>query len=727
MHRILTLTLVLALVTLAAAEGWIRNTYPGPGHVANPGPWGPGQGSDRCEWVAGFGVHPLDPEFMLMCTDLGGLSVATDGAEFRPASLPVRHGHALAFDPHAAGTAYALMSDPYTGQELGGWWRSTDRGASWELILRTHPVRAHARRLVVDRAPARSNHLYVATDHGLLRSTDGGSAWEVCALAGEPIWSLAMACDGSSLYVLAGKGRRKDCYRIDHGEPASLRRLEARLVSIDTHPSDPAAGAAVDGSHAYAFTDRGETMGAAIHRDGHKGLTTIRINPANPDHLIAYAWGGLASRPFHFSADGGVTWARWRIEDGRCSSLVDYAPLNHDSPDWQLDAEEMMFEGDRDLVGFVPGDPDAVVMWASNYVKGPLRSDDSGANFRPFGHGGQFKAAAQTAIGGSPEVMAVARNEYGFVITRDGGRTWRGYGRHNVPAFRFEAGKPLWRFRSGWGVAFDPRDDRILIGSFGWDPLRIVRSEDGGGTWREIHTVASHDLRNEDLRVHWHPQDPHVIYAAGLRSEDGGESWEAMDHAPGAIDPADGDRLLARPERNRLVVSADRGRSWQTVPDLPGQDAVSYGWDNFAVDPTVRGEAGWRLLITGRNGVWCYRSASAALAPGSWRQLATGIDPTTNLVVDAVWFSDVLFDPRPGHRATCYLLAGHSGPGKGNVWRRQTYRSHDGGESWAAICGPAYPGLPDVLPPSDGIVCPHSGTFTLLNTSGNYSLLAAEE
>lgn len=36
------------------AGEWGRNTFPGPGHVANEGSWGPGQGSDRTEFMSFF-------------------------------------------------------------------------------------------------------------------------------------------------------------------------------------------------------------------------------------------------------------------------------------------------------------------------------------------------------------------------------------------------------------------------------------------------------------------------------------------------------------------------------------------------------------------------------------------------------------------------------------------------------------------------------------------------
>jgi hypothetical protein len=48
----------------ALAEPWQRNTFPGPGPLSASGPWRPGQGYGRTEWVNAFGVSPVDEGFM---------------------------------------------------------------------------------------------------------------------------------------------------------------------------------------------------------------------------------------------------------------------------------------------------------------------------------------------------------------------------------------------------------------------------------------------------------------------------------------------------------------------------------------------------------------------------------------------------------------------------------------------------------------------------------------
>ncbi|MDA3961462.1 MAG: hypothetical protein PF961_11780 [Planctomycetota bacterium] len=725
--RLLCLSAAVLIATaLGAQEHWLHNTFPGPGHVATPGPWGPGQGSDRSEWVAGFGVSPLDPQFMLMATDMAGLSVATDGAWFRPAQLPVRHGHAVAFSPHDAATAYALMSDPYSGQGQTGWWRTTDRGATWALMMKTHRVRAHARRLIVDRSPVRAACLYVATEQGVQRSADDGATWLPFVLEGVDIWTMANTCDGASLYVITGQADQRKLYRIDNGDAATLVQLSTGIHEIDTHPSDPGRGFWVDGQRVVPFSDFGASTGDGVHSNTSKGIRQVRINPSNPDHVIAYAWGGLAFQPFHYSRDGGRTWGQWALKEGWCPGLVDFAPLNHASPNYALDAGEMMFEGDRDLVAFVPGDPDAVVMWATNYVKGPVRSDDYGATFAPFGHGGSFKAPSQIAFGGQDGVMALSRQEYGFVLTSDGGMTWRGYGRNNVPCFQIPKGKPLWKYRTGWGVALDPDDDQVVLGTFGFNPVRLVRSADFGVSWEVVGTFAGKGLRNDDFQIFWHPQDPNVIYTCGHRSDDRGRTWTKLSQPVTAISSSNGDVVMCRPERNTLMVSLNRGESWVSLPNMPGQADISFGWDNFAIDPRSQHDPALdgllRMLITGRNGVWEYSATTPDASEGTWTHLGTGIKPEDNLLVDEVYFSSVSFDPRPGQHQTVYLAAGHSGPGKGSMFRHQIYRSHDSGASWHQIIGAAFPGMEAIQPGSTIAVCPSNGVASVFNYNGLYSL-----
>src|SRR5476651_2209854 len=95
--------------SVSFADEWQRNSFPGPGHLAHTGPWGPGQGYDRTEWVNAFGVSPASERFMLMGTDVGRLVYSTDGREFVAAEIPSRQVVSVAFDPLDSQVAYAWV------------------------------------------------------------------------------------------------------------------------------------------------------------------------------------------------------------------------------------------------------------------------------------------------------------------------------------------------------------------------------------------------------------------------------------------------------------------------------------------------------------------------------------------------------------------------------------------------------------------------------------------
>jgi len=111
--RILTMLFVCLASGSALAEDWHRNSFPGPGHLTNAGPWGLGQGYDRTQWVNAFGVSPANERFMLMGTDVGRLVYSADGHEFVAAEIPARQAVAVAFDPLDGQVGYALVGGRY--------------------------------------------------------------------------------------------------------------------------------------------------------------------------------------------------------------------------------------------------------------------------------------------------------------------------------------------------------------------------------------------------------------------------------------------------------------------------------------------------------------------------------------------------------------------------------------------------------------------------------------
>ncbi len=132
--------------------------------------------------ISAIAVSPADPQRALVGTDSGfihrqGQALGAGSATAWPNSRP-RSGFVtwLAFDPNDADVAYATYAG-FGGRHV---WRTTNAGASWTDIdgtgaNRVPNIPVHA--VLVD--PRDARRLYLATDLGVLVSTDRGATWMV--------------------------------------------------------------------------------------------------------------------------------------------------------------------------------------------------------------------------------------------------------------------------------------------------------------------------------------------------------------------------------------------------------------------------------------------------------------------------------------------------------------------------------------------------------------------
>ena len=191
----------------------------------------------------------------------------------------------------------------------------------------------------------------------------------------------------------------------------------------------------------------------------------------------------------------------------------------------------------------------------------------------------------------------------------------------------------------------------------------ILRSEDGGETWRQIGQG-----NDAATALHVDPHDPDraivgffALKGSGvLRTEDGGATWERVrrDAPPAglAADPRDGDRLWLA-DADGLHRSTDGGRTFTRRHDAE-LGAV-------AVDPADPDH-----LIAGGRRLHVSEDGGATLRPAFYADLELAIE-------------DIVFDPvRPG---VAYAAAACSYPSGLPRGGRGVLRTTDGGRTWGSF------------------------------------------
>ncbi len=421
--------------------------------------------------VLALDVSP-DGRTMLVGTAGQGAWISSDGgATWAPAPDPTTEaGKALAetyvsavlLDARPGGAAYLSTTERA--------YRSTDGGASWQLLLglegRVHAFVAGA-----------DGRIYAALSGQAARSADGGRSWAAFSAGLQPnerVLDLAVdPADPNRLYAAAWDGiylssnGGQNWARSDDGPGypdvnvlawdaegnllagtrSGLFRREPEAAVWEPVPdlqgrTISALACAADGRTFYAgcagglfrSADGGRTWSAVPSELGDVRIASLVVDPADPDHLLAWVAFGRV----HESRDGGQTWtARWE-------GLGDVRPVTaiHRTNEGRIyvGAEDGLFRWEPARQSWeplaLPLAAPTVFEVASDarmaravYVgatDGLWRNMDSGHSWSRWGKG--LEGATVTALAISPadrQLAFAATRHMGLYVTTDGGATWR--------------------------------------------------------------------------------------------------------------------------------------------------------------------------------------------------------------------------------------------------------------------------------------------------------------
>lgn len=224
--------------------------------------------------------------------------------------------------------------------------------------------------------------------------------------------------------------------------------------------------------------------------------------------------------------------------------------------------------------------------WGENPERGVYKTEDGGKTWRRVLFVDERTGAADLTIDPSnPNKLFAALWDYrrqpwffrsggpgsGLFVSHDGGETWR----------RLTESDGLPKGDLGRiGVAVSRSDARIVYALVEAEKNVLLRSTDGGTTWKPANTdvdVSPRPFYYADLRVD--PQDPNRVYRLASTldvSTDGGKSFSSLtgfrsvhpDHHALWIDPNHPRRIIEGNDGG-VFLSDDRGANWRFVGDLP--------------------------------------------------------------------------------------------------------------------------------------------------------------
>jgi hypothetical protein len=482
--------------------------------------------------------------------------------------------------------------------------RSTDRGATW-TVRSTIPASAsganvRGRVSSVWHHPSQSGVLFLCTQGGLFRSTDGGASWTRMNGTG----SLPVG----------------EVVRVD------INPANGNEIYCTVNASPPIPGNATPASLGLWRTTNGGTA-----------WTEISIPSGFPPSkvFVGFADGGgwqpVGSRTLYLigrgpqlqvSQNGGSTWAAASVSP-RPGMDNNWNRTIRDSDNGSVRPE---------IIARILPHPHIAKRAFAHASAHNFRTDDA-VSWRYSGEGfsGEiaFVTASSIAFSNDPLRMAFGITDAGYRITEDGGRSFH-VGRVNGHTETGEALK-----NSSHSIAIHPTNPNLILVSAGFrtqtTQMRLFRSErhfpgDYIGTRGDLGVAVGNspwvrvrDVNDKYPFLHWNRDTPTVVYANSVRSLDSGVTWQGYAAGFGgarAVFPGDNDivyGLTKSGNDHTLRRSNDRGASIHstlvTIPwngILPGDLYYAV----LAIHPTdpaivfTVGSTGDLARYDGNTGTW---------------------------------------------------------------------------------------------------------------------------
>ena len=399
-----------------------------------------------------------------------------------------------------------------TTNDQAGLWKTVDGGKTWKVVnskMSDGVVKVHPEGKAV----------YVANIDGFHVSTDGGTTFKT-VLSGRMILGLdVIAKEGYEDYVWVcdGEGIWKST---DCGE--NFTKIEKGFLS-----------------ELYGFY--GNYQGNAVDGDADKIIRQLKVSPVNPDNMVVAWYNGANYKSAKFySTDGGKNFMKSQEDDS-----LDFMKNNNRHPMFAWSNK------DANKVWSIGGD------WVT-------LSTDNGKKYKWHYDGGADVHVDQRTIFNifNPDIFYYGSQDFHGALTTDGGKNWKKIWKFETSEYAgFVYGSyAAWKDANSNAVAEDNELTLLAIAREDDNTRWLHISRDGGETWtKKIHVTSGADAKNSEI-CYQAPNNPDVLFARHLRSDDYGENWSEMSIS--AVCAHDDEGNLYGVKGTKIYKSADDGATW---------------------------------------------------------------------------------------------------------------------------------------------------------------------
>lgn len=399
----------------------------------------------------------------------------------------------------SGGDIRALVVDPndpqrfYFGTLDGQIYISTDGAQNWRLLYNFNRPKLFVDHIIVD--PRDSRMLYVATHRhkepgGFFKSTDGGRTWrEAGALKEEALHSLTQSSRNPNLLIA---GSNRGLYRsLDSGESWTQLPTASTpgLINIESLAIDPRNSDVIYAGTwylPYKSNDGGQSwMSIKNGIVDDSDIFAIDIDPRNPEHVIASACSGI-----YETRNAGSSWRKVQgipSQSRRTRAILQHPSLagvvfagttegfwvsNNGGESWMLTTSKQL---EINSIAVHPNNPQVIYIGTNNY--GVMISRDGGRNFVPTngGYSGRFANSILPDRERPGRIYATTINTTTgggfFFVSNDSGMTWQ-------PSMRNMPNRLI-----SYSILQDETDGNIIYLGTNYG---LYRSTDRGASWAPI-------------------------------------------------------------------------------------------------------------------------------------------------------------------------------------------------------------------------------------------------